>query len=88
MGMHLYHPRLRSVAEQVMKNCDACKREKLPGPQSGHMPPQEAKVLPWEEVALDLIFCSPMGRSRPGLDWALDGKNSHRILQLLCSYLH
>jgi transposase InsO family protein len=28
---------------------------KLPGPQYGHMPPREANILPWEEVALDLI---------------------------------
>jgi hypothetical protein len=55
MGMHLYHPCLRSVAEQITKNCDACQREKLPGPQYGHMPPQEANILFWEEVALDLI---------------------------------
>jgi hypothetical protein len=52
---HLYHPRLRSVAERVTKNCDACQREKLPGPQYGYMPPGEANILLWEEVALDLI---------------------------------
>jgi hypothetical protein len=55
MGMHLYHPHLRSVAERITENCDACQGEKLPGPQYGHMPPQEANILPWEEVALDLI---------------------------------
>jgi hypothetical protein len=28
----------------------------LPGPQYGHLPPREAALLlPWEEVALDLI---------------------------------
>ena len=53
--MHLYHPKMRSVAERVTKNCDACQREKLPGPQYGHMPPRQANILPWEEVALDLI---------------------------------
>jgi transposase InsO family protein len=37
------------------KNCGACQKEKLPGPQYGHLPPREAALLPWEEVALDLI---------------------------------
>ncbi len=55
MGMHLNHPHLRSVAEQITKNCDARQREKLPGPQYGHMTPREANILHWEEVALDLI---------------------------------
>jgi hypothetical protein len=55
INMHLFYPCLLSVAESVMKNCDACQREKLPGPQYGHLPPREAALLPWEEVALDLI---------------------------------
>jgi hypothetical protein len=55
MGMHLYHPRLYFFAERILKNYNACQREKLPGPQYGHMPPQEANILPWEEIALDLI---------------------------------
>jgi hypothetical protein len=46
---------MRSVAECVTKNCDACQKKKLPGPQYGHLPPREAALLPWEEVALDLI---------------------------------
>jgi hypothetical protein len=28
---------------------------KIPGPQYGHLPPQKAALLPWEDVALDLI---------------------------------
>jgi hypothetical protein len=55
INMHLFHPRLRSVAGSITKNCDACQREKLPGPQYGHLPPREAALLPREEVALDLI---------------------------------
>jgi hypothetical protein len=55
MGMYLYHPRLLSIAERIIKNCNACQQEKLPGPQYGHMPPPEANILPWEEDALDLI---------------------------------
>jgi transposase InsO family protein len=55
MGMHLYHPRLHSVAEQITKNCDTCQRKKLPGPEYVYMPLREANILPREEVALDLI---------------------------------
>jgi hypothetical protein len=46
ISMHLYHPRLRVVAENVTYKCDACQREKLPGPQYGQLPPQEASILP------------------------------------------
>jgi hypothetical protein len=49
INMHLYHPKMHSVVEHVMKNCDTCQREKLPGPQYGHLPPREAAFLPWEE---------------------------------------
>jgi transposase InsO family protein len=41
--------------ESVTKYCDPCQREKLPGPQYGHLPSRQAALLPWEEVALDLI---------------------------------
>jgi hypothetical protein len=54
--MHLvYHPKMHSVAERVMKNCDTCQRQNNPGPQYGHLPPQNSALLPWEDVALDLI---------------------------------
>jgi hypothetical protein len=33
----------------------APQHQKLPGPQYAHLPPWEAALLPWEEVALDLI---------------------------------
>jgi hypothetical protein len=46
---------MHSVAERVTKNCDTCQRQKIPGPQYGHLPPQNSDLLPWEDVALDLI---------------------------------
>ncbi len=55
INMHLYHPRLRRVSEQSTQNCDACQRQKQPGTQDAHLPPREAALIPWEEVALDLI---------------------------------
>jgi hypothetical protein len=53
--MHLHHPKLCSVTEEVTRNCNICQRQKLPRPQYGHLPPREGALLPWEEVALDLI---------------------------------
>jgi hypothetical protein len=53
--MHLYHPHLHHVTVQITQHCDACQCQKLPGPQYSHLPPHEAALLPWEEVALDLV---------------------------------
>jgi hypothetical protein len=53
--MHLHHPNIHAVAEDIKQNYDACQRQKLPGLQYAHLPPQEAALVPWEEVALDLI---------------------------------
>jgi hypothetical protein len=50
-----YHPLLCHVAERITQNCDGCQHQKLPGPQYVHLPPCKAALLPWEEVALDLI---------------------------------
>jgi hypothetical protein len=49
INMHLYHPKMRSVAECVTKNCDTCQRQKMPGPQYGHLPPQNSTLLSWED---------------------------------------
>jgi hypothetical protein len=53
--MHIHHPNLRTTAENIPRNCDACQRQKLPGPQYAHLPPREAALVPWVEVALNLI---------------------------------
>jgi hypothetical protein len=54
--MHLHHPKnMQTIAEDITRNCDACQRQKLPGPQYAHLPPQEAALVPWEEAVLDLI---------------------------------
>jgi hypothetical protein len=44
MSLHLYHPRLRAVAECITKHCNACQKEKLPGPQYGQLPPRESNL--------------------------------------------
>jgi hypothetical protein len=53
--MHLYHPRLRCVTERITQECDVCQHQKLTGPQYAHLPPCKTALLPWKEVALDLI---------------------------------
>jgi hypothetical protein len=53
--MHLHHPGLHTVAEDITGHCDACQHQKLPDPQYTHLPPCKATLVPWEEVALDLI---------------------------------
>jgi hypothetical protein len=43
------------MSQKFMQQCDACQCQKSPGLQYAHLPPREAALLPWEEVALDLI---------------------------------
>jgi transposase InsO family protein len=52
---HFVHPELKSRIEFIVKSCDACLRSKLPGMGYGELPPREAGLLPWNEVAVDLI---------------------------------
>jgi hypothetical protein len=35
--------------------CDACQRNKTLGADYGELPPREAPLVPWEELAVDLI---------------------------------
>jgi transposase InsO family protein len=55
MSTHFYHRDLRTRIESVVKSCDACQRYKLPGRSYGELPPREAQLVPWQEVAVDLI---------------------------------
>jgi hypothetical protein len=50
---HCHHPQLKQRIEAF--NCDACHRHKLLGAGYGELPPREAPLLPWDEVAVDLI---------------------------------
>jgi hypothetical protein len=52
---HFYHPQLRVIVEAVVRDCTACQRYKLLGPGYGELPPREAPLAPWDEVAVDLI---------------------------------
>ena len=53
--MHFYHSNLRTRIENLVKSCDACQRFKLPGKGYGELPPREAQLAPWQEIAVDLI---------------------------------
>ena len=48
-----YHPVLHSTILRL--RCAVCQLCKLPGPGYGHLPPREAGLVPWEEIAVDLI---------------------------------
>jgi hypothetical protein len=53
---HFAHPQLKQRIEYV-KSCDACLRSKLPGMGYGQLvPPREAGLLPWNEVAVDFLI--------------------------------
>ena len=51
--MHCHHPQLKRIVER--HHCDICKRNKLWGQGYGHLPPRNAPLVPWDEVAVDLI---------------------------------
>ena len=55
IATHFVHPHLKDRIEQVVKSCDKCLRSKLPGAGYGKLPPREATLVPWYEVAVDLI---------------------------------
>jgi transposase InsO family protein len=51
-----YNDRLRKAAEDICRTCEAsCQQCKALGPGYGHLPPRQAMLVPWYEVALDLI---------------------------------
>ena len=43
------------VIEIIIQSCDVCQRTKLSGPGYGQLPPRDALITPWFEVAVDLI---------------------------------
>jgi hypothetical protein len=48
-------PRLKAPVEQRVASCDACQRNKAIGPGCSELPERDAQLLPWNEVAVDLI---------------------------------
>ena len=55
MALHFYNPKLKNRIEELVSKCDACQRQKLVGRGHGAVAPREAALLPWREIAVDLI---------------------------------
>ena len=55
ISVHFYHVSLKHRIETIIQSCDICQRTKLSGPGYGLLPPREALIAPWFEVAVDLI---------------------------------
>ena len=55
MSMHFYNRALKGAVEHYVSRCDPCQRSKLVGRGHGHTAPKEAGIMPWREVAVDLI---------------------------------
>jgi hypothetical protein len=55
ISTHFHYPRLKARIEQRVANCDACQRNKAISPGRGELPERDAQLLPWNEVAVDLI---------------------------------
>ena len=55
ISTHFYHPQLRSTVDCIVHECMICQQYKLAGPGYGKLPPHEANLAPWDEVAVDLI---------------------------------
>lgn len=55
MSMVFYHPQLRSRIEAVLRPCRQCQQYKNVLRGHGHTAPREAGLLPWSQVAVDLI---------------------------------
>jgi transposase InsO family protein len=53
--MHFHHPDLQHVCEDEVRRCDLCQRHKNVGRGHGELASREAPLLPWQDVAIDLI---------------------------------
>ena len=55
ISVHFYHTTLKCRIESIIQSCDVCQRTKLSGLGYGQLPPHDALIAPWFEVAVDLI---------------------------------
>ena len=53
--MHFFHPHLKQQCEREVKRCDLCQRHKQVGRGHGELASREVALLPWRNVAVDLI---------------------------------
>jgi hypothetical protein len=52
--MHFYHPQIQLRCVEEVKKCDPCRRV---GRGHGKTASREAPLLPWQDVAFELIIC-------------------------------
>jgi transposase InsO family protein len=55
LRMHFHHPQLSHVCSEEVSKCDPCQRLKNCGRGHGGTAGREAPLLPWQDVAVDLI---------------------------------
>jgi hypothetical protein len=53
--IHFFHSSLKCRIEVIIQSCDICQTTKLSGLGYGQLPPCDALVALWFEVAVDLI---------------------------------
>ena len=55
LRMHFYHPKLQQECDDLVEKCDPCQRYKNVGRGHGSLAAREAPLMPWRDVAVDLI---------------------------------
>jgi hypothetical protein len=53
--VHFWHPQIKNRIENIVGRCNACQCYKVQGPGYGELPPCEANITPWDDVAVDCI---------------------------------
>ena len=55
LRMHFFPPRRKQACEREVQRCDSCQRYKNVGRGHGDLTSREVTLLPWRDVAVDLI---------------------------------
>jgi Integrase zinc binding domain len=55
ISQHLTWKNLRKTVHAVCTKCNICQRTKRTKKKYGHLPPKEAKTVPWDTLCVDLI---------------------------------
>ena len=55
MQQHLHHPDLGQHCERIATSCEHCQENKQLGRGYGELPPRNAPLAPWQEIAVDCI---------------------------------
>lgn len=55
MSMHFHNANLNKTIKEIVTSCDTCQRMKNVNKGYGHLAPRETLLLPWEQIAVDLI---------------------------------